>query len=415
MIQNNDIYSLTSGKYNGYAYVENSFFNKLVALSGESAKQLKVLTLVENNKISKRGDTIDTSKTLQEKAVIDVKKLSPLLGLGGAKNIGDEVAYYRWKMLNFTDESLADWVKYKDLLFIDYLLAGSLCYVEVFKKEGTVDKFYATKNRLLAGAIAGVSESDTLKYRDFLNPLSVDYKVGKLRVLKMSSNKKGWKITQPRNTIDFKGEIKITPLFLTLSFLKGIGEVLNNNIVKFTFVKDNKQERELVSTLSLDILKQYYDENRAKMLKEGVERKLERGYIKLPELGLSKYDDSGMRALNINRIVRMELLKEVDRHFIDVDLKAVVPTFINRIRNVKDINVLNVIMESLTGDSIKSLNPVDVQNTLISVVESSVAIGTTTYLKMLHRHMLMYPMVYTNYTGKPVMQTSKSFDLGVGY
>ena len=50
-------------------------------------------------------------------------------------------------MLNFTDESLADWVKYKDLLFIDYLLAGSLCYVEVFKKEGTVDKFYATKNR----------------------------------------------------------------------------------------------------------------------------------------------------------------------------------------------------------------------------------------------------------------------------
>ena len=78
--------------------------------------------------------------------------------------------------------------------------------------------------------------------------------------------------------------------------------------MKFKYIKDNGQERELVTTLSKEIFSKYYDVSYAENIIKNCEMKIDRGYLKVPELGCSKYDETGMRALNLSRITSIEVL-----------------------------------------------------------------------------------------------------------
>ena len=55
--------------------------------------------------------------------------------------------------------------------------------------------------------------------------------------------------------------------------------------------------------------------------------KMHRGYIKIPELGSSIYDDTGVRSLNVARLLSIKQVESVSREFIHVDLNSVVSNF----------------------------------------------------------------------------------------
>ena len=172
--------------------------------------------------MSNRGEISLKTKKSSEKSIIDLCKLAPLMHLDGVKNIKEEIAAYRWGTLGFKEGSLGFWKTESELLLLDYLLASSLCDVEVFEKgTAKVGKFYATRNRFIAAGVAGLNSDETAKYNNYLTPTFADYRNKQIRVLKLTQNKSGFKITQPRSALDFKHKIvKITPLFLIGAFVE---------------------------------------------------------------------------------------------------------------------------------------------------------------------------------------------------
>ena len=124
------------------------------------------------------------------------------------------------------------------------------------------------------------------------------------------------------------------------AFVEGAKTVMQDNIVEFSFMKDNGTVRVLPTTLSEDILRQYYDNNNyIAIMLAGVDintvqqggmmlsSKMNRGYIKVPEVGASIYDGTGVRSLNLARLLSARIVDKVDKSFINVDLNSVVANF----------------------------------------------------------------------------------------
>lgn len=413
------MYNLTSGNYIApLKTVDNMFIRQVYSLAVNCAKQNKMLSIVTKNFMHNRGEVSSKSKKASEKSIIDLCKLAPLMGLEGAKNLKEEIALYRWNTLGYQDMPIDFWQKESELLMIDYLLSSSLCYVEVFEKGvAKVDKFYATRNRFIAAGIADIDVNETAKYNNYLTPFSADYRNKQLRVLKLNQNKSGFKITQPRSALDFKKKIvRVTPLFLIGAFVEGITVNLGKSILRFTYVKDNSQERELITTLSPTILMKYYEADFAQKMLNSCENKFNRGYIRVPELGCSKYDDTGVRALNLSRITSIEEIDEIDGSYISVDFNMILPTFKITLNEINDINILSMLYQGLKNDVPPSSNIHELKADINAFVDGQFLIGTTTFLKFLHKYMLTYKMIFKGYTGKPINTNNEvpdNFNLGI--
>lgn len=413
------MYSLTNGKYIApLKTVDNMFIRQVYSLAVNYAKQHKMLSLVSKNVMSNRGELSSKSKKAGEKSVIDLCKLAPLTGLEGIKNIKEEIAFYRWKSLGFQEGEVDFWKTESELLMLDYLLASSLCYIEVFEKGAAkVEKYYATRNRFIASGVANIEPTETAKYTNYLTPTFSDYKNKQIRVLKLTQNKNGFKITQPRSALNFKHKIvRVTPLFLIGAFVEGITPSLGKEIIKFTYIKDNSQERELITTLSPSILMKYYDAEFAQKMLNNCENHFGRGYIRVPELGCSKYDETGVRALNLCRITSIEILNEIDPSFISVDFNLILPTFKMTLNDINDFNVLNMLYQGLKNDIPKSRDINELKASINSFVDSQYLLGTTTFLKFLHNYMLTYRMIFKGYTGKPKEYANNvpdNFNMGI--
>lgn len=398
------MYSLTSGKYiTPLKTVDNIFIRQVYSSAVNYAKQNKMLTILTKDFMSNRGEISLKTKKSSEKSIIDLCKLAPLMHLDGVKNIKEEIAAYRWGTLGFKEGSLDFWKTESELLLLDYLLASSLCYVEVFEKgTAKVGKFYATRNRFIAAGVAGLNSDETAKYNNYLTPTFADYRNKQIRVLKLTQNKSGFRITQPRSALDFKHKIvKITPLFLIGAFVEGITPILGQNIIKFKYIKDNSQERELITTLSPTILMKYYDAEFSQKMLNNCENKFGRGYIRVPELGCSKYDETGVRALNLGRITSIEILNEIDPSYIAIDFNMILPTFKMTLNDITDLNILSMLYQGLKNDVPKSSNIQELKADINFYIDNQFLLGTTTFLKYLHKYMLTYKMIFKGYTGKP--------------
>ncbi len=414
-----DIYTLTSGNFiSQLNSVDNEFVRRLYMLAVNSAKEKKMLSILLN---LNKGDAV--SKALNEvdsNSVLNMCNLPALIDKEHCKNIVEDIAKYRWGKLDFNyDEDY--WKERSSLLFIDYILSSALCYVEVFEttNKGTskVDKFYATRNRFIAANTAQIDAGETGRYVNYLTPVLADYKMENLRVLKLSRQKKGFKITQPRSAINFSKSVKIVPIFFINAFLQGIVPLLKSKILKFDYVKDNGQIRELITTLSSDILSKYYDINYAQTVLKGAEMKIDRGYLKVPELGCSKYDDTGLRALNISRIVGINEVDTIDTSYIDVDFKSIIPTFKGTLESISQVDIMKVLYQAILNDNPGEKTLAEMRSDIFMFVDGRFAIGTTTYQKELHKFMLNYSMIFKGYNGKPNAYTLEanlngSFDLG---
>lgn len=405
------IYKLTEvGYLDSLMCLDTPFMRQLATLGVEQTKNNKMLSVELDNALCNR-----TKNGVS--AVLDIKKLPSLSG--GYANLKEEVATYRAKSIGLVQEGDLAGESFiqrnADVLFLDYLLASSVCYVEIID-NGKVDKFLATKNRMLAGHLCEKSEEETRKYVNHLTSYSSVFESKQLSYLKININKKGKSITQPRGYIDLTKKVKITPLFFINIYLKRIMELLSQGFVKFTYIKDNLTEREFVSTLNEGKMSQYYSSEMVAKMKGNYASKLSRGYVKLPEMGISQYDVTGARSLNVSRLISVEVVDSFDTRFIDVDFSLILNAFVRGIQNCEDINMLVHIYTEFVGKPPLEYDIAIIQSELVSYIESQHIIGTTTLLRQLHLYMLNYPQVFKGYDGKSAnygLSNTVPFNLGL--
>ena len=370
----------------------------------------------------------DTQKSYN---VIDFTTFNGLLDSN--KTLLDEISDMRKEVYKNNGVFLSNDDETKKTLFFDYLMSISICYVEIPKyttRDGmaqrTFDKFLVTKNPAVMASWMGCQPSEMqAKYSARIASNQIDLGDNELRAVKLLTSAKGNSISCPRNTFKVK-DMTCIPLFMLYAFQKGFEDSLKSKILKFTYLKDNGTIRELCSTLSKDILMEYYKDTAivGGMLtssdidsqKQGgmhMSSKMNRGYIRIPELGSSIYDRSGIRSLNIARLLKVEEIDEVDTTFINVDLNSVVQNFYDCMDyalkkfpdQIKDIYV------SIIEEEPDTEQPPVLVSKLNSFIQSRSVILSTTFHRELHVFMINHPNWFPLYTGKPnaTVVSSKAF------
>lgn len=396
--------------------VANEWSATLNKICYKLGKQLKPFSLLSDEYQEKYG-------------VLDLAKCGGLIDQ--TMPMIDEVARVRNEEYNIIKKSeLND--KDKRALFIHYLMATSICYCEVEKwkttngvASKTYDKFLCTRNPAIMGAWMGMSPAEMqAKYSRRIQVDTADLNEGVLRYVKLLSSAKGNSISVPRTFASYEN-MRCVPLFMLYAWITGAKDVMQNNIVKFTFLKDNHTERELCTTLSEDIIRKYYKDNLfISTMLSGVDidsnqqggmnlsSKVHRGYIKLPELGSSIYDSTGTRSLNLARILKAEIVDEIDTTFINVSLSSVVENFKNHIDYVAQnqptslAEIYNKLSatEKFTGEE----SSASIVNALYSYVDENEMLLSTSYQRQLHLFMISNPQWFTMYTGQPTKGVSTS-------
>ena len=351
----------------------------------------------------------------------------------------DEIVEYRHQAFKDTgiNVDIRDEVK-KKLLFYDYLMTISICYVEIPKyvtKEGmpmaTYDKFLCTRNPAIMGAWMGADPAEMqAKYSSRIVSRQVEFNINELRCVKLNHTSKGNSITVPRTAYNVE-KMTCIPMYMLYAFVEGFKPLIQNGIVKFSYLKDNGTIRELATTLNEGILRDYYDDNIfINTMLSGVDintvqqggmtlsSKMNRGYIKVPELGASVYDGTGVRSLNIARLLKAEKIDSVDRTFLKVDLNSVPTNFNNGIDYIVKTmpDSLKDCYKALVGEEFDETKCVSVPvtaETCKEYVAGRSAFLSTSYHRDLHVFMISHPEWFPLYTGKPAQQITSSTNFGV--
>lgn len=371
--------------------------------------------------------------------VIDFSKFQGMLDAN--RTLEDEIVDYRDSVYSnynmyFDKEEMLN----RKLLFFDYLLSVSICYVEIPKwvtKDGqrspSYDKFLATKNPALMGTWVNISKNEAhAKYSAKIEERQIDVNSNMIRCVKLMQGVKGNSITIPRNSFDVS-EMHCVPLYMLYAFLKGFEDYLSDGILKFSYLKDNQTIRELYSTLSENILMDYYNKDTKKVAEfmSGVDihtvqqgamqlsSKVGRGYIKIPELGSSIYDATGVRSLNWARLLIIEKVSEAPRDYINVDLNIVYDEFINAMETmlIENPSEVSNVYSALVNAKAPSTEPSSLVALAAKYIHERDVIFSTTYARQLHKFMVGHKEWFPKYTGKPtdeqITQGVKPENIGV--
>lgn len=358
--------------------------------------------------------------------------------LDSSKTLVSEIADYRADVYRSTGMPIdfSSDIK-KKLLFFDYLMTISMCYVEVPKyttKDGrptpTYDKFLCTRNPAIMGAWMGAEPAEMqARYSAKIGINYAEFDKNELRFVKLNNSAKGNSITVPRSTYSVEKMVCI-PVYMLYAFTEGFKPVIANETVKFSYLKDNNTVRELVTTLNDSILRDIYKDNTfVNTMLSGVDintvkqggmtfsSKLNRGYIKVPEVGSSIYDTTGVRSLNLARLIKIEKIniEDIDLSCIRVDLDSAVPNFYTALDYVlkQFPNELPNIYKSLTGEDSTESTPTGIIGKLYDYVEGRKVVLSTTFFRSLHNFMVQNPVWFPLYTGTPAQNIISSANFGV--
>lgn len=369
--------------------------------------------------------------------VLDIAEFAGMLNDG--RTIAAEIADTRreaYKAVGIMVDP-SDPIKQK-LLVIDYLMTISVCYVEISKyitKEGyatpTFDKFLCTRNPAIMAAWMGTDAAEMqAKYSAKIQSRQVEFNENCLRLVKLNQSAKGNSITVPRSAFNIE-KMQCIPLYMLYAFQKGIQPMLDTRIMKFSFAKDNGTVRELCSTLSEDIIRDYYDDNMfINTMLSGVDfssvqqggmqlsSKIHRGYVRIPELGASVYDASGTRSLNLARVLKMELVDSVDRTFIKVDLGSVCANFDTSLdylakTNPAGVQACYLALVGEEADLTRASTMAQQVEECKEFVRGRSAFFSTEYHRELHKFLVSHPEWFPLYTGKPAQTVTSSNNFGV--
>ena len=318
----------------------------------------------------------------------------------------------------------------KKTLFFDFLLSVSVCYIEVPKyitKDGVskqaYDKFLATRNPSLMGAWMGLTPAEMqAKYSAKIAMGAYDFESHNIKFVKLLSSSKGNSISVPRKIFNVDN-ISCTPLYMLNAFVEGFKPHLQSGILTFSYLKDNGTIRNMTTTVNSDILREFYSDNLfLNSLLEGVDiDKLNvggmnlstnymRGYIRVPELGASIYDGSGVRALNYARLVSIKKTskEDVDTTFINVDLESVIQSFKDNVEALcvsqpdSIIELYKALVYDELEDGYETKTPLQLYEMCCSFVDTKVIYLTTEFKRFLHKFMISNPQWFSTYTGLPV-------------
>jgi hypothetical protein len=220
------------------------------------------------------------------------------------------------------------------------------------------------------------------------------------------------------------------PVYMLYAFTEGFKPVIAQETVKFSYLKDNNTVRELVTTLNPSILNDIYQDNMfVNTMLSGVDintvkqggmtfsSKLNRGYIKVPEVGASIYDATGVRSLNLARLIKAERIdvKDIDLSCIKVDLDSAVPNFYVALDYALKTfpQELGNIYQSLTGEVCSETTPAGIIGKLYDFVEGRKIVLSTTFFRSLHNFMANNPLWFPLYTGTPAQNIMSSANFGV--
>lgn len=379
---------------------------------------------------------------LPNEAVYVDNKVLDIASFGGIEDSSisllDDVVNSRIKALQDNGIGLVRNTKgLERTLFFQYLLSVSICYVEVRKWKTTngvrhtaYDKFLCTRNPAIMGAWMGMQRAEMqAKYSAKIKAMSHELMEGRLRFVKLNSSSKGNSITVPRTEF-FTEDMRCVPLFMLYAFTEGVKTRLENGIVEFTYLKDNSTERKLCSTLSKDILSKFYNPDYVRMTLSGVDvnsvrqggmvlsSKANRGYIKIPELGSSRFDSTGTRSLNLARIISCKEIKEdeVNTDFINVSLDSVVANFEEALQYCSKKmpeELPKIYKEILLQDPPEDASVATLLTEIQNTVTTNETLFSTEYRRKLHTFMVSNPSWFPLYTGTPNESSSTSGNFGV--
>ena len=132
----------------------------------------------------------------------------------------------------------------------------------------------------------------------------------------------------------------------------------------------------------------------------------------------SVYDGTGVRSLNIARLLKAEKIDSVDRTFLKVDLNSVPTNFNNGIDYIVKTmpDSLKDCYKALVGeefDESKCSSIPVMAETCKEYVAGRSAFLSTSYYRDLHVFMVSHPEWFPLYTGKPAQQITSSTNFGV--
>ena len=298
--------------------------------------------------------------------------------------------------------------------YLMFLLKTSMCYVEYTGYNGQLRKMILCSNMNILRECRDFNVAN-LNYHvtdaTNLNKYNGTHLNGgmntELKAVKI--NKK--LITELKTPILLKGTtIRVAPLCL---MLRNAAMVLSRDgITRYNYYKDNGSLRSLVSTKDRSILIKHYTSEKASEMLDGASLTLDtlfnRGYIRIVELGASKYD-SGVRAINVAKIKSAEEISddEVDYRFVDVEFDTIVDTFKYHLERQSDIELLNKINGDFNENPEHSESKPYILNEIFKKVDSNVTYGSTQYLRQLYLYMADRPEIF----GASVTPT---FDINMG-
>lgn len=405
----------------GNMAVRNGFVELMEKVAGQMGNVLRPFCFFQN----------DIQKQWQ---VMDFSAGSGLCNMG--YNLMQEIRNFHILNLMATQNMLGDYPQITDkTVFIDYLLSVSVCYIEIPKyiKRGdsmakSYDKFIATKNMDLMADWVGKNTFE-IEGKYSVGSDAFDLVQNTVRLIKLTTKQNENRLSKPRDAV-YTGDMSVLPLFMVNAFMDGVHEKLKSGIVRFVYAKDNGVVRELVSTCNRELLEKVYKESGFvdKMLSPVLNddgtlcRKQDRGYVRLPEFGSSMYDETGVRAVNINRILACNemAVTDVDLSYINVDLDGVLDAFKEGLQRVYGSSpqemkqfYMEVLGEEPADFGIETY--LKCYEGIVQYVDTVSIAMTTQFNKALHKFMITHPQWYPYYTGmgKTVKKSYANNDFGV--
>jgi len=322
-----------------------------------------------------------------------------------------------------------------------YLLMQYLCYIEVpttsFKTDTggfkrSFNKILATSNVDVIARWLGVDVEDVPpKYANRVFGIDMDDGEDLLPYVKLTETKEGVrKVSVPRMNIDVSERgTRVIPLFMLQAGVDALYPKLRNGMVKISFLKDGGQMRDIFSTLDFEKIREIYgggsffDDSVNDSYNGGFleNKSLAKGYIKLPEIGGSRYDGP-TRSVSYSRIVGLSYNEEPDLSFINIDLSTVVEGFIDGVlANTKQASFIVDTLEAFGIDGNAWRDTVESKkkyinrdtSSLLQWVEERNLLYSTVFVRELCLFMLANPQWFSNFTGKPKNRYSNSGDVGL--
>lgn len=326
-----------------------------------------------------------------------------------------------------------------------YMLMNFLCYIEVPKAKFKTDtgRFEDSFNKILATANLGVvadwlgMEVDDLpsKYGSRIYTIDMDDGDDEVPYIELTETKEGVRKARcPKKDIDISERgTRVVPLFMLKAGVDTLYSKMKDSIVKVSFLRDNGRVRELFTTLDFTKVKEIYGggtffDNTYIRSYEGVfleNRFLHRGFIRVPEIGGSRYEDDGTRSINYARIISIEYDAEPDLSFINIDLSTVLPEFQEAVQKYakQSSDIVDMLItfgidggawKSSPGKQARFLNKDMIS--LLTWSDEQKMVLSTVFLRDLCLFMLSNPQWFGDFTGEPKEGVSydSSGDVGLG-